>query len=239
MQNCRVRDSHPGSVAPPVSRRRRCSLVGALLVVLALLAIAGCGSSEAEAPIIAASDEEALAEDVQNSEPGTGSGGDSSEPPLDPDSVDEVVPDGELAIVEFVPDGDTIQLDDGRRVRLLQIDTPEGGEGQECYAEAARDTLRAFVSEGSEILLVADPLTDQEDRFGRLLRYVYFDEVNVNIELVQRGAATVWFVGGVEGIFSEELLAAATEANAASRGLWGVCPGTPLDPSRGADTGPR
>ena len=238
VQNYRVRDAFPRSGARTAARKRRCSLVGVMLVTAALLVLAGCGSSESDEPIIAPSDEEALAEDVQNSESGVNGDGGPPEPPLDPDAVDEVVPDGELAIVEFVPDGDTIQLDDGRRVRLLQIDTPEGGQGQECYAEAARDTLRVFVDERSEILLVADPLTDQEDRFGRLLRYVYADGVNVNIALVQRGAATVWFVEGVEGIFAEDLLAAATEANEAARGLWGACPNTPLDPSRGADTGP-
>ena len=97
--------------------------------------------------------------------------------------------------------------------------------------------MRAFVEEGSQILLVADPLLDQEDRFGRLLRYVYADQTNLNVELVERGAATVWFVGG-EGIFSEDLLSAATVANEAQRGLWGACPNTAFDPTRGADTGP-
>lgn len=202
-----------------------------------MLVAVGCGSSEADEPLIAASDEEALAENAQGTDPATITVDGETET-LEADAVDEVVPDGELVTVEFVPDGDTIQLVDGRRVRLVQIDTPEGGEGQECYAEASRDTLRSLVGEGSEILLVADPTLDQEDRFGRLLRYVYANETNVNVELVERGAATVWFVGGDEGIFAADLLNAATTANEAARGLWGACPDTPFDPTRGADTGP-
>ena len=237
MQNCLVRVFLPRSalkIALPGRGRR--GLV-AVLVAIGLLAAAGCGSSESDEPLIAPSDEEALAEDAQNADPGP-SGGDSPEAPLEADAVDEVVPDGELATVEFVPDGDTIELDDGRRVRLLQIDSPEGGEDQECYSEASRDTLRLLADEGSEILLVADPLLEQEDRFGRLLRYAYADETNVNVELVERGAATVWFVNGDEGIFADDLLSAATVANEAARGLWGACPDTPFDPTHGADTGP-
>ncbi len=213
-------------------------LGAAALIAAALFVVGGCGSADDD-PIIAPSDEEALAESAQgiDSGPSPVAGENGSDEPLAADAVDEVVPDGELAIVAFVPDGDTIELDDGRRVRLVQIDAPEGGEGQECYSDASRDTLRSFVDEGQEILLVADATLDQEDRFGRLLRYVYADEINVNIELVEGGAATVWFVDGAQGIFAEDLLSAATVANEAARGLWGACPSTPFDPSRGADTG--
>jgi micrococcal nuclease len=187
--------------------------------------------------VIAASDEEALLEDAQQNaqafEPA-----EDAEAPLEADAVDEVVPDGELVVVEFVPDGDTIELDDGRRVRLVQLDAPEGGEDKECYADAARDTLRVLVDQGTEILLVADPLLDQEDRFGRLLRYVIIDGENVNIDLVRRGAATGWFLVGEEGIFATELLEEATLAVETKTGLWGACPDTPFDPRHGADTGP-
>ena len=44
-----------------------------------------------------------------------------------------------VAIARVI-DGDTVALSDGRRVRLLQIDTPELGAG-ECYSRAARTAL--------------------------------------------------------------------------------------------------
>jgi micrococcal nuclease len=138
--------------------------------------------------------------------------------------------------VERVIDGDTIVLASGERVRLVQIDTPEL-DGDECYAREAADDLGAMLPPGTAITLEADPRLDQVDRYGRLLRYVHRDGTNVNLELVRRGAASVWFFDGDRGRYAGRLLAAARDAKAAQRGLWGACPGTPLDPEAGVDTG--
>ncbi|MCY4085731.1 MAG: thermonuclease family protein [Actinomycetia bacterium] len=151
--------------------------------------------------------------------------------------MDAVGP-AELVEVAVVFDGDTIELADGRRVRLVQIDTPEGGEHEECYAEEARAALLGWVSRGTEARLVADPLLDQEDRYGRLLRYVTIGGANINLELGRAGAATAWFVGGKRGAIADELLRAVRDARTERRGLWGACPGTPLEPLSGGSDGP-
>src|SRR6188768_4055342 len=122
----------------------------------------------------------------------------------------------EGGVVASVFDGDTLALTDGRRVRLLQIDTPELGTG-ECYSRAARTALVALVPLGSRISLEADPALDRTDRYGRLLRYVRRGAVNVNLELVRRGAAAPYFYGSDEGRYSASLLAAARGAKAARR----------------------
>jgi endonuclease YncB( thermonuclease family) len=49
----------------------------------------------------------------------------------------------ERAVVGSVTDGDTLRLRDGRRVRLVQVDSPELGTG-ECYSRAARTALLAL-----------------------------------------------------------------------------------------------
>lgn len=133
-------------------------------------------------------------------------------------------------------DGDTLALRDGRRVRLVQIDTPELGSG-ECYSRAARSELLRLVPLGSTVVLEADGRLDKVDRYKRLLRYVRRAGVNVNLELVRRGAATPYFYGGDKGRYANTLLAAAVQARAARRGLWKACPSTRLDPSRPASTG--
>jgi len=142
----------------------------------------------------------------------------------------------ERAVVASVTDGDTLRLTDGRRVRLVQIDAPELGGG-ECYSRAARTALLALAPPGSAVTLEADPELDRVDRYGRLLRYVHRSTVNVNVELVRRGAAAPYFYGGDRGRYASVLLRAARAAKAAKRGLWKACPATVLDPERAIATG--
>lgn len=124
------------------------------------------------------------------------------------------------ATVGYVVDGDTLRLRDGAYVRLVQIDAPE--VGQECYAAAATRELARLVPRGSHIVLEADPALDRVDRYGRLLRYVVTN-VNVNLELVRRGAATPYFYDGDRGRYARRLLAAAATARREHRGMWGAC----------------
>jgi endonuclease YncB( thermonuclease family) len=141
------------------------------------------------------------------------------------------------AHVARVVDGDTLALAGEARVRLLQIDAPELGSG-ECYSRRAAGVLRSLVPAGTRVRLHADRRLDRVDRYGRLLRYVFRHELNVNIALVRRGAATVWFYGGVRGRYARRLLAAARRARAQKRGLWGACRAR-RDPYRPAATWPK
>ena len=119
-------------------------------------------------------------------------------------------------------DGDTLDVREGRRVRLVQIDAPELGEG-ECYAHESRRELEQLAPRGGRVELEADPRLDDTDRYGRLLRYVHTTDANLNVELVRRGAAAPYFRGGDEGTYADELLSAVEEARLASRGMWGSC----------------
>jgi micrococcal nuclease len=139
------------------------------------------------------------------------------------------------AVVGSVTDGDTVRLADGRRVRLLQIDTPEMNTG-ECFSRASRKALLRLVPEGSAVGLEVDPGLDEVDRYGRLLRYLWRGSTNVNLALVSQGAAAPYFYGGDRGRYAGRLLSAAKAAKAARRGLWGACPGTILDPFRQVET---
>lgn len=140
------------------------------------------------------------------------------------------------ATVDHVYDGDTLTLTNGERVRLLQIDSPELGSG-ECYSRAARTALVKLTPAGSRIELETDASLDKVDRYGRLLRYIHRGPLNVNVQLVKRGAAAPYFYDGERGKYAAELLADARRAKAAKRGLWDACPRTRLDPDRAVDTG--
>jgi micrococcal nuclease len=141
----------------------------------------------------------------------------------------------QYAVVASVSDGDTLTVAGGQRIRLLQIDSPELGSG-ECYSRAARTALLNLAPIGSQVVLETDPALDEVDRYGRLLRYLKRGSLNVNVELVRRGAAAPYF-GGETGRYAERLLSAAKSAKAARRGMWGASKGMTLDPFGPVETG--
>lgn len=147
-------------------------------------------------------------------------------------------PEPMTATIASQADGDTVLLASGDRVRLLQIDTPETHGGLECYGKEASATLKEILPVGTQVRLEADGATDDQDRYGRLLRYVFAGELNVNLELVRRGAAAPYFYHGERGRYADMLLEAAKAAKAEGRGLWGAC-FAELDPERAVTTLPR
>ena len=134
-----------------------------------------------------------------------------------------------LAKVETVLDGDTIVLEDGRHVRLVQLDAPETDE-RECYADQAKTALYRLIPPGTDVEIETDPALDTLDRFGRTLAYVKKDGTNINLELVREGAAAPWFFQGDRGGYASDFLESGREARTQHRGLWGACPGTDFDP---------
>lgn len=135
-----------------------------------------------------------------------------------------------------VADGDTLALADDRKIRLVQIDAPELA-ADECYAEEARRELEELAPIGAQVTPILDANLDVRDENGRLLAYLFKDKVNLNLLLVERGAAAPYFYRGARGRFAGKLMEAAEQARRQQRGLWGACPGTKLDPGRQVSTG--
>jgi endonuclease YncB( thermonuclease family) len=135
--------------------------------------------------------------------------------------------------VARVIDGDTIELGNGQRVRLVQIDTPEVYGGYECYGPAASAIATRLLPVGTQVQLLGEPASDPVDRYGRLLRYVVraSDGLNVNLRLVAIGAAAPWFYEGEHGRYTAQLKLLVKRARARRLGLWGACPNTRYDPT--------
>ena len=156
----------------------------------------------------------------------------------------------EIAI-ERIIDGDTLVTSSSVTVRLLQIDTPELSEG-ECYAEEAKSELISIIGSNRQIStgiskelrtfdgirLEIDPVSESKDKYGRKLAYIIKGNLNVNLELVRRGAAAPYFYNGQVGKYSKELISAAEQAKAQKLGAWGACPNAILDPTSAFSTGP-
>jgi len=125
-------------------------------------------------------------------------------------------------MVVHVADGDTIWVrigDDEFKVRYIGIDAPElarDGSPAESWAEASRERNRALVL-GREVELVRDIL--EVDRYGRLLRHVYVDDVWVNELLVREGLARAHRYPP-DITHQNALDAAQAEARAERRGIW-------------------
>src|SRR3954471_17559958 len=92
---------------------------------------------------------------------------------------------GQLGRIHHVADGDTVDLTNGAKVRLVQIDTPEVYFHPECYGRRASAVTKRLLPPGTLIRLTREPATDSADSYGRLLRYVtrVGGHLNVNIRL--------------------------------------------------------
>ncbi|MEM3478081.1 MAG: thermonuclease family protein [Archaeoglobaceae archaeon] len=119
----------------------------------------------------------------------------------------------EKLYVSRVIDGDTFELSNGDRVRLIGINAPE--KGQKFY-EKAKNRLKELI-EGKEVVLERD--VEDRDQYGRLLRYVFVNNTFVNLILVQEGLARTYFVGENRK-YEKELLEAEKLAKSLQLGIW-------------------
>ena len=121
-----------------------------------------------------------------------------------------------------VIDGDTVELKNGERLRYNDIDTPETvhpSKPVECYGPEASAKNKELV-EGETILVeLGNP---EKDRYGRLLGYVYIDDLFVNAELVRGGYAEVNSYGN-PGSKIAELINIERDSKLQSTGLWRSC----------------
>lgn len=153
--------------------------------------------------------------------------------PAEPSSEPSTTREAEIA---RIGDGDSFLLADGREVRLLQVDAPE--LNPDCFGRESKRVLERLLPRGQDVELERDPRLDNVDRYGRLLRYVWVGDLNVNVEMVARGAASPYFFRKERGRYADELVTAAKDARSARDGLWGACPRAELNTGLGSVTGP-
>ena len=140
--------------------------------------------------------------------------------------------------VRRVIDGDTFDLTNGARIRLLDIDAPEfdGSERARLLAQQATDALRELLggdASGRVVSLEYGPRV--KDRYERFLAYCFVEHednsrkgaeakpVFVNVEVVKRGLARV-YAGRGHGPRFDDIVSAEREARAAGRGIWATAP---------------
>lgn len=117
--------------------------------------------------------------------------------------------------VTRVLDGDTIELEDGTRVRYEEIDAPEKNE---AYGLSSTKLNQELVG-GREVLVV--PAENQTDPYGRVLAFVYVAGVFVNEKMIKAGYARLLVIRGREKPEKYDQLKAAEDfARSRHLGIW-------------------
>jgi len=97
----------------------------------------------------------------------------------------EIFPEREIVIIGRVIDGDTVELEDGRTIRLLNINTPERGK---FFSDESTSFLKEFEDKPVELEI------EGVGRYGRILGRLYYEEVYINLEIIRLGLAHKYLV---------------------------------------------
>ena len=123
---------------------------------------------------------------------------------------------GIAAHVVNVPDGDSLVVKvDGieEKVRLIGVNAPEHDE---CFGEESAHGLRDLI-ENTDIVMVTD--IEARDQYGRLLAYVYRDDVLINEVAASRGLVLARAYEP-NTKYQAQIDAAAREAQESETGMW-------------------
>lgn len=127
----------------------------------------------------------------------------------------------ETAQVAKVHDGDTLKLGDGRKLRIIGINTPElarDGKPAEPYALQATQTLKQLLNQQNTVKLRYG--SEKQDRYGRLLAHVFLNNGgNITELMLKKGMGLALVVP--PNLWSRDCYQQAQHtAQQAQNGLW-------------------
>lgn len=131
----------------------------------------------------------------------------------------------DLYKVVKVIDGDTIQVKiNGKTetLRLIGINSPEIADTRkpvQCFGVKASNKAKKILTDRS-VFLEKDMTQDNQDKYGRLLRYVFLeDETNFNQLMISEGYAYE-YTYSIPYKYQAEFMQAEEEARENKKGLW-------------------
>jgi len=117
--------------------------------------------------------------------------------------------------VSKVTDGDTFVLSNGDKVRMIGINAPEN---KDIYGKESKHYLEEIILNKS-IILKKDEFGSDKDRYGRLLRYVFNVDIDINKKMIEEGYAFAYLTYNFEKANQYKL--AQLSAKRLQKGMWG------------------
>ena len=119
-----------------------------------------------------------------------------------------------FTVLEVI-DGDTIRINTGEPVRYLGIDAPEKNG---AYGQSATKHNEEYVL-GKNIRLEYD--YQNHDQYGRVLAYIWVDDVLVNEKMIEEGYATFYTIPKTRKLkYADRLKSAQLWAKDHHNGMW-------------------
>ena len=95
-------------------------------------------------------------------------------------------------------DGDTVSViinNEEKKVRFLAVDAPEI-DLNEPYANEAKDFTCNLLTNAKKVYLEYDNNSDKEDKYERILAWVWADDILIQKELIKEGYAKIAYLYG-------------------------------------------
>ncbi|MFA6164025.1 MAG: thermonuclease family protein [Methylobacter sp.] len=132
----------------------------------------------------------------------------------------DIKPGYDFYRIKTVYDGDTVLLEDGRKIRLLGINTPEV-QHRDKKADAGGDEAKRWMIgklQNTKVRLETD--AEKTDKYDRTLAHLFTEKKeHINLQLVEAGLAEV-SIYPPNLLYVDELVRAQNQAEQSKLGIW-------------------
>lgn len=133
----------------------------------------------------------------------------------------DIKPGYDLFRVKTVYDGDTVELEDDRKIRLLGINAPEIQHRDKPSEAGGEEAKRWLIEQLKDSRVWLEMSEEKTDKYDRTLAHLFTEKKqHLNLQLVAAGLASV-SIYPLNLLYVDELLKAENQAEQAKLGIWG------------------
>jgi len=134
--------------------------------------------------------------------------------------VVDIKPGYDFYRVKAVYDGDTVVLEDGRKIRLLGINTPEVQHRDKMADAGGEEAKRWLVNKLQNTKVRLETDVEKTDKYHRTLAHLFTEEKeHINLQLVEAGLAEA-SIYPPNLLYVDELVKAQDQAEQSKLGIW-------------------